>query len=68
MSTDTSLRPRSCRPANRWKTFFDHYVFQIHGDPGAHIARERRGLLGSLSPDQAAQSTAALAQLLSGMR
>jgi len=51
-----------------WRTFFDHYVFQIHGDPAAHIARERRGLLGSLSPEQAAQSTAALAQLLSGMR
>jgi hypothetical protein len=51
-----------------WKTFFDHYVFQIHGDPAAHIAREQRGLLGSLSPEQAAQFTAALAQLLNGTR
>jgi hypothetical protein len=51
-----------------WKRFFDHYVFQIHGDPGAHIARERRGLLGSLPPEQAAQFTAVLAQLLSGSR
>jgi hypothetical protein len=51
-----------------WKKFFDHYVFQIHGDPAAHITDERRGLLGSLSPDQAAQFTAVLAHLLSGKR
>jgi hypothetical protein len=51
-----------------WKTFFDHYVFQIHGDPAAHMAEERRGLLGSLSPAQAEQSTALLAQLLRGTR
>jgi hypothetical protein len=47
-----------------WKRFFDHYVFQVHGDPAEHIAPERRGLLGGLSPEQAAQSTAVLAQLL----
>jgi hypothetical protein len=51
-----------------WKTFFDHYVFQIHGDPAAHIAREQRGLLGNLSPEEAAQSMAKLVQLLSGHR
>jgi hypothetical protein len=51
-----------------WKAFFDHYVFRIHGDPAAHIAREQRGLLGSLSPEQAAQSMAVLVQLLSGTR
>jgi hypothetical protein len=51
-----------------WKTFFDHYVFQIHGDPAAHIAGEQRGLLGNLSPEQAAQSMAKLLQLLSGTR
>jgi len=49
-----------------WKKFFDHYVFQVHGDPAAHIALERRGLIGSLSPEQAAQFTAVLAHLLSG--
>jgi len=51
-----------------WKRVFDHYVFQTHGHPAAHIARERRGLLGSLSPEQAAQFTAVLAQLLGGTR
>src|SRR5580704_5315102 len=51
-----------------WKGFFDHYVFQVHGDPAAHISHGRRGLLGSLSPEQAAQFTAVLAHLLSGTR
>jgi hypothetical protein len=51
-----------------WKTFFDHYVFQIHGDPAAHMAQEWRGLLGSLSPEQAEQFTALLARLLSPAR
>ena len=51
-----------------WKRFFDHYVFQVHGDPAEHIAQERRGLLGSLSSEQAAQFTAVLAHLLGGTR
>jgi len=49
-----------------WKKFFDHYVFQVHGDPAEHISRERRGLLGGLSPEQAAQFTVLLAHLVSG--
>jgi hypothetical protein len=51
-----------------WKRFFDHYVFQVRGDPAAHILEERRGVLGSLSPEHAAQFTAVLAHLLSGTR
>jgi Cupin-like domain len=51
-----------------WKRLFDHYVFQVHGDPARHIAPERRGLLGGLSAEQAVQFTAVLAQLLRGTR
>jgi len=51
-----------------WKGFFDHYVFRVHGDPAAHISPERRGLLGNVSPQQAAQFTAVLAHLLGGMQ
>ena len=51
-----------------WKKFFDHYVFQVHGDPAQHISHERRGLLGGLSPEQAAQFTVLLAHLVSGTR
>jgi hypothetical protein len=51
-----------------WRIFFDHYVFQAHGDPAAHLAPELRGMLGKLSPEQVGHLTAALAQLLSGGR
>lgn len=51
-----------------WKDFFDHFVFQVHGNPAAHIAREKRGLLAGLTPEQAAQFTAVLAQLLANTR
>jgi Cupin-like domain len=51
-----------------WKSFFDHLVFQIHGDPAEHIPRERRGVLGQLTPEQASQFTAVVAQLLNGSR
>lgn len=51
-----------------WKSFFDHLVFQTHGDPATHIPRERRGLLGNLTPEQVVQFTAVLAQLINGSR
>jgi hypothetical protein len=51
-----------------WKSFFDHLVFQIHGDPADHIPRERRGLLDKLTPEQVVQFTAVVAQLLNGSR
>jgi hypothetical protein len=45
------------------------FLCLLHGAiAAAHIAREQRGLLGSLSPEQAAQSMAVLMQLLSGAR
>jgi hypothetical protein len=56
------------RQRDVWKSFFDHFVFQTHGDPAAHLARERRGLLGKLTPEQAAQFTAVIAQLLKESR
>jgi hypothetical protein len=44
-----SLRdlPASRRDIRR--QMFDHYVFQTHGDPVAHIPPERRGMLGRLT-------------------
>lgn len=34
-----------------WRAFFDHYVFQLEGDPLAHIPADRRGVLGELTPE-----------------
>ncbi len=34
-----------------WKTMFDHYVFETHGDPVAHLAEADKGALGPM-PDE----------------
>lgn len=46
---------KSLTPAERtaWKTLLDYYVFGDE-DPAAHIPAERRGVLGTLTPDQLA--------------
>lgn len=33
-----------------WRKIFDHYVFQTHGEPVAHLAPEHRGVLGRMTP------------------
>lgn len=32
-----------------WRDFFDHYVFQTHGDPMAHLPVEARGLMAPMT-------------------
>jgi hypothetical protein len=34
------------RKRKRWRTLFDHYVFERDGDPAAHIPERARGILG----------------------
>lgn len=39
-------------PANEraaWRDFFDHYVFQMNGDPMAHLPVEARGLMAPMT-------------------
>ena len=33
-----------------WRTVFDHYVFGMNGDPGAHLPEHARGILGEPTP------------------
>ena len=58
------LNLRTLPPATRkaWQALFDYYVFNGAGDPGAHIPAERRGLLGTLSAEDAAKLRAHLMQ------
>jgi Cupin-like domain len=54
-------------PANQraaWREIFDHYVFQTAADPVAHLPPERRGALGDLTPELAAQIKSALLRRL----
>jgi hypothetical protein len=43
---------RGLPPAQRraWRAAFDHYVFLVNGDPGAHLPPYARGILGAGSP------------------
>jgi len=52
-------------PANEkaaWKAMFDHYVFEAHGDPAAHLPETARGILGTHSPELIARLKERLAR------
>ena len=46
-----SIAPLVLRQKLAWKAVFDHLVFNVDGDPSAHIPPEIRGWLADLSPD-----------------
>jgi hypothetical protein len=48
-----------------WRAMFEHYVFQTHMDPVAHLPPERRGALGEMTPELAAHIKSALLKRLS---
>jgi hypothetical protein len=55
-------------PANQraaWRAVFDHYVFQTGADPVAHLPPDRRGALGEMTPELAAQIKSGLLKRLS---
>lgn len=60
------LSIRSLPPESRqaWRAFFEYYVFGAHDASTAHIPAERRGILGTLSPEQMATLRAHLAKKL----
>lgn len=35
-----------------WKTVFDHYAFQVDGDPMAHVPEAARGMFGAMTPEK----------------
>jgi len=47
-----------------WRELFDHYVFQIEGPPAEHLAPERRGILGDMSPEEVRSVRTALSRAL----
>lgn len=46
------LAVRHLPPPQRaaWRAIFDHYLFEVNGDPAAHIPDDRKGVLGPLTP------------------
>jgi hypothetical protein len=45
-----------------WRTFFDHFVFQSDGEPGAHLPAGVRDVIGTLSPADREQVIAFIAE------
>jgi hypothetical protein len=60
------LNLRSLPPATReaWRAIFDHYVFGPQFDVTEHIPEHRHGILGKVSPADAARLRAYLAERL----
>ena len=46
-----ALTPLSASRRELWRKMFEHYVFQTNGDPVPYLPPERRGMLGTLSPE-----------------
>lgn len=47
-----------------WRALFDHFVFQTHGDPGAHLPPDGQDLQRTLSREERDQVKALLAEHL----
>lgn len=49
-----------------WKRMFDHYVFEVDGDPMAHVPEDARGFFGDLDPEKVARLRLYLLHSLGG--
>jgi len=58
---------RGLPPAQRraWRAVFDHYVFLLNGDPGAHLPAYARGILGAGSPQDLEEMRRQILKVLS---
>jgi hypothetical protein len=59
-----NVRPLPAATREAWRALFDHYVFGDQAEVTAHIPPHRHGLLGQMSPDNAARVRDYLAQRL----
>jgi hypothetical protein len=50
------LTIRDLPPAEReaWRTMFNHYIFELNGDPFAHLPDGARGVFGQATPERIA--------------
>lgn len=54
----------SALPADQrkaWRAYFDHYVFRLEGEPGAHLPAASQGLVAPMTPELAREMQATLA-------
>lgn len=55
-----SLRLLPADQRRAWRAMFDHYVFQLDGDPAAHLPEDRKGALQRPTAEGLARMKAAL--------
>lgn len=62
------LALRELPPETReaWRSYFDHFVFEQHGDPAAHLPHGRRGILEPPTPQLRSRMRQFLLRVLSG--
>lgn len=56
--------PKSEKEA--WRNMFDHYIFQLDGDPAEHMPEDARGFLGKLTPERVSGLKNYLIKMLGG--
>lgn len=61
----TSVRGLPDDQRAAWRALFDHYIFEMNGDPAAHLPPDVKGVLGPITPEQVARTRAVLLQSLS---
>lgn len=47
-----------------WRALFDHYVFRINGEPGAHLPSGQQGIIAPMTPELAGRIKALLIDAL----
>ncbi|MCH8616485.1 cupin-like domain-containing protein [Sphingomonas sp. SM33] len=60
-----TLKDLPPKERERWRIFFNHYVFGDDGDPVEHLPEQARGILGRRTPELVARVKALLVQALS---
>jgi hypothetical protein len=63
-----SIRELPENERRAWRAVFDHYAFQLDGDPAAHIPEPARGVLGEMSSDRVRALRQYLGKSLLGIR
>ena len=62
-----SIRDMPKREREIWRMYFDHYIFQLDGDPMAHIPEQARGVFQEMHPELVAGLRAYLLKPLGGV-
>ena len=60
-----ALRELPSETRDAWRSYFDHFVFERHGDPAAHLPQGRRGILEPPTPQLRSRMRQFLLRVLS---